>query len=430
MRYNSVPVISTFSVTKPSDIFKGETVVPLISMPINEDRLRKMQNLGLTEYQARIYLTLLDLGEAIASQLPSLSRVPRTRIYSTMNQLHEKGLVEIIPEKPTKYVPVPIEAYIEKVAERKRLEASELEMNVDDYSLEFAITPTVEVQKAGRFEAIYGRRNVRERLSKMYDGAKKEILLVGTWASPTRLVRARLPWIEEKSKEGLVLKYAFPVDSTTMDDVKVLEGLTEVRTIDMNLPIYFMVKDSEELLLCHPIPNDEVVHRGDDIAIWTDDEGIVAAMRAIAESIWSQGFAPGSANITDTLVALTKRYLDLLGVNTLPIFETLGREVGIALAKSMKSKTKKELMDEISEFWKEHGLGRAEIVSEDPMTIRLEDFIECEKLKHIEGAGCIFAENVVKAIVDEKLGVDCEIEETECKGRLTGKCRLTVTLPS
>ncbi|MCJ2669461.1 MAG: hypothetical protein KAS60_01490 [Thermoplasmata archaeon] len=404
--------------------------MPLISMPINEDRLRKMQNLGLTEYQARIYLTLLDLGEAIASQLPSLSRVPRTRIYSTMNQLHEKGLVEIIPEKPTKYVPVPIEAYIEKVAERKRLEASELEMNVDDYSLEFAITPTVEVEKAGRFEAIYGRRNVRERLSKMYDGAKKEILLVGTWASPTRLVRARLPWIEEKSKEGLVLKYAFPVDSTTMDDVKVLEGLTEVRTIDMNLPIYFMVKDSEELLLCHPIPNDEVVHRGDDIAIWTDDEGIVAAMRAIAESIWSQGFAPGSANITDTLVALTKRYLDLLGVNTLPIFETLGREVGIALAKSMKSKTKKELMDEISEFWKEHGLGRAEIVSEDPMTIRLEDFIECEKLKHIEGAGCIFAENVVKAIVDEKLGVDCEIEETECKGRLTGKCRLTVTLPS
>lgn len=399
-------------------------------MPINEDRLRKMQNLGLTEYQARIYLTLLDLGEAIASQLPSLSRVPRTRIYSTMNQLHEKGLVEIIPEKPTKYVPVPIEAYIEKVAERKRLEASELEMNVDDYSLEFAITPTVEVQKAGRFEAIYGRRNVRERLSKMYDGAKKEILLIGTWASPTRLVRARLPWIEEKSKEGLVLRYAFPVDSTTMDDVKVLEGLTDVRTIDMNLPIYFMVKDSEELLLCHPIPNDEVVHRGDDIAIWTDDEGIVAAMRAIAESIWSQGFAPGSANITDTLVALTKRYLDLLGVNTLPIFETLGREVGIALAKSMKSKTKKELLDEISEFWKEHGLGRAEIISEDPMTVRLEDFIECEKLKHIEGAGCIFAENVVKAIVDERLGVDCEIEENECKGRLTGKCRLTVTLPS
>lgn len=398
-------------------------------MPINEERLRKMQNLGLTEYQARIYLTLLDLGEAIASQLPSLSRVPRTRIYSTMNQLHEKGLVEIIPEKPTKYVPVPIETFINKVAERKRLEAKELEMNVEDYTREFAIAPSVEVKKPGKFEAIYGRRNVRERLAKMYDEAKKEILFIGTWASPTRLVRARLPWIEEKSKEGLVLKYAFPADSTTMDDVKVLENLTDVRTIDMNLPIYFIVKDSEELLLCHPIPNDEAVLRGDDISIWTNDKGMVAAMKAIAESIWEQGFQPGVANLTDVLASLTKRYVGLLGVDAIPVVETLGREVGIALSKSLKSKTKKGLLKELKSFWINHELGKLEIISEDPMTIRLEDFIECEKLKHVEGAGCIFTKNVVKAIVDEKLGTDCEVIEDECKGRLIGRCRLTITLP-
>jgi sugar-specific transcriptional regulator TrmB/predicted hydrocarbon binding protein len=398
-------------------------------MPINEERLRKMQNLGLTEYQARIYLTLLDLGEAIASQLPSLSRVPRTRIYSTMNQLHEKGLVEIIPEKPTKYVPVPVETFINKVAERKRLEAKELEMNVEDYTREFAIAPSVEVEKPGKFEAIYGRRNVRERLAKMYDEAEKEILFIGTWASPTRLVRARLPWIEEKSKEGLVLKYAFPADSTTIDDVKVLENLTDVRTIDMNLPIYFIVKDSVELLLCHPIPNDENVHRGDDISIWTDDKGMVAAMKAIAESIWEEGFRPGVANLTDMLASLTKRYVGLLGVDAFPVVETLGKEVGIALAKSMKSKTKKGLLNELKTFWVDHELGKLEIINEDPMTIRLEDFIECEKLKHVEGAGCIFTKNVVKAIIDEKLGSDCEVNEDECKGRLMGRCRLTITLP-
>ncbi|MFQ6128404.1 MAG: helix-turn-helix domain-containing protein [Thermoplasmata archaeon] len=399
-------------------------------MPINEERLRKMQNLGLTEYQARVYLTLLDLGEAIASQIPSLSRVPRTRIYSTMTQLHEKGLVEIVPEKPTKYVPVPVETFIRKVAERKRLEADDLEKTVEDYSREFAITPSVEVEKAGKFEAIYGRRNVRERLAKMYDEAKSEIFFIGTWASPTRLVRARLPWIEEKSKEGLTLKYAFPADSTTIEDVKILEDLTDVRTIDMNLPIYFIVKDSEELLLCHPIPNDEVVGRGDDIAIWTNDKGIVAAMKAIAESIWNQGFEPGSADVTNTLVALTKRYFELLGVRTLPIFETIGREVGIALAKSMKSKTKEELLSELRTFWREHSLGKIETISEDPVTMSLEDFVDCEKLKHAKGAACVFAQNVMKAIIDERLGVDCKVDEDECKGSFQKRCRLTVTFPS
>jgi sugar-specific transcriptional regulator TrmB/predicted hydrocarbon binding protein len=399
-------------------------------MPINEERLRKMQSLGLTEYQARIYLTLLDLGSAIASQLPSLSRVPRTRIYSTMNQLHEKGLVEILPEKPTKYVPVPIDAYIKKVAERKRDEASELEGDVDTYSEEFAISPTVEVKKAGKFEAIHGRRNVRERLSKMYDGAGKEMISIGTLASPTRLVRARLPWIEEKSKEGLSLRYAFPVDSTNMDDVKTLERFIDIRTIDMNLPIYFIVKDSEELLFCHPIPNDIVVHRGDDIAIWTDDEGMVTAMRAIADSIWSNGHQPGSTSITDTLVTLTRRHLDLLGVDALPVFEALGRQVGVAMAKTMKAKTKKKLLDEIKAYWKEHKLGKVEIIDVDPMTIRVEDFIECSKLGHLEGAGCIFTQNVVKGVVDEKLGVDSVVDEDECKGQKLGKCRLTVAIPS
>jgi sugar-specific transcriptional regulator TrmB/predicted hydrocarbon binding protein len=399
-------------------------------MPINEERLRKIQSLGLTEYQARIYLTLLDLGAAIASQLPSLSRVPRTRIYSTMDQLHEKGLVEIIPEKPTKYVPVPIDAYIKKVAERKRHEAKELENDVDTYSKEFAVKPTVEVERAGRFEAIHGRRNVRERLSKMYEGAEKEMISIGTLASPTRLVHSRLPWIEEKSKEGLSLRYAFPVDSSNMDDVRVLENHINVRTIDMNLPIYFVVKDSEELLFCHPIPNDLVVHRGDDIAIWTDDEGMVTAMEAIADSIWNQGHRPGTTNITDTLVALTNRHLNLLGVDALPIFEALGREVGVAMAKSLKSKTMKKLLDELKIYWKDNDLGKIKIISVDPMTIRVENFIECSKFGQLEGAGCIFTQNVVKGVVDEKLGVDSVVNEDECKGQRLGKCRLTVAIPS
>ena len=64
-----------------------------IEAPINADRIKKLMEHNLTEYQARVYLTLLDLGSATAGQIPALSRVPRTRIYATMQQLHERGLV-------------------------------------------------------------------------------------------------------------------------------------------------------------------------------------------------------------------------------------------------------------------------------------------------------------------------------------------------
>src|SRR5437870_947552 len=63
------------------------------SVPINQERVRKLMEHGLTEYQARVYLTLLDLGAATASQISPLSKVPRTRIYATMHQLiqEDKG---------------------------------------------------------------------------------------------------------------------------------------------------------------------------------------------------------------------------------------------------------------------------------------------------------------------------------------------------
>src|SRR3977135_520821 len=75
-------------------------------VPINQERVRKLMEHGLTEYQARAYLTLLDLGAATASQVSPLSKVPRTRIYATMQQLHQKGLVQILPETPLRYEPV------------------------------------------------------------------------------------------------------------------------------------------------------------------------------------------------------------------------------------------------------------------------------------------------------------------------------------
>ncbi|MCK4445106.1 MAG: TrmB family transcriptional regulator, partial [Thermoplasmata archaeon] len=116
-------------------------------MPINEERLSKMKELGLTDYQARVYLTLLDLGQSKASQIPTISRVPRTRIYSTMNQLHEKGLVEIIPESPIKYKPVPLSDYLDRVADSYRKTADGLIDKKEELVEEFAVKPVAKVEE-------------------------------------------------------------------------------------------------------------------------------------------------------------------------------------------------------------------------------------------------------------------------------------------
>ena len=272
-------------------------------MPVNPERLRKLREFGLTEYQARAYLALLDLGTATASQVPAISRVPRTRIYATMQQLHGKGLVEIIPETPLKYKPVPFSNFLAKRATEQRERAENLEASIAQLGQEFAIIGGQVVEEAGRFEAVYGRRNARERLIKMYSEAKREAYGIGTTKSPGRIMKAFGSILQEKVKDGVALHYAFPVTEGNWKDVGALEKVAEVRNIDFLMPVYMHVVDRREFLMSHPIPDDDSSYRGEDIAIWTNDEAIAGAMHAMAEKIWSTGTRPSLGDSKEAAIA-------------------------------------------------------------------------------------------------------------------------------
>lgn len=255
-------------------------------MPINAERIRKLMDHGLTEYQARVYLTLLDLGSATASQVTPHARVPRTRIYATMSQLHEKGLVEIIPETPLRYKPVPFVRFLSKTAEELRSRAAHLEESLESAGREFAVLGEVSPEHKGGFEAIYGRRNVRERLLKMYDSAERTWIGIGTSRSPVRIMRGFGDRIVERSKEGVRFRYAFPVTETNVKDVVPLAKYAEIRSVDFFVPMYMHVADAREFIMSHPIPDDDSFYRGDDISVWTDDKALAQAIANIMEHTW------------------------------------------------------------------------------------------------------------------------------------------------
>src|SRR2546422_18610 len=97
-----------------------------------------------------------------------------------MQQLHEKGLVQILPETPLRYKAVPFATYLQTLADDMRSRAKQIDTGLDGLAREFAINAQREPESRGRFEAIYGRKNVRERLLKMYDGATREVIAIGT----------------------------------------------------------------------------------------------------------------------------------------------------------------------------------------------------------------------------------------------------------
>ncbi|MEM1909715.1 MAG: TrmB family transcriptional regulator sugar-binding domain-containing protein, partial [Thermofilaceae archaeon] len=68
-----------------------------------EDVWRALEDLGLTPYEARVYIALADGSARTASEIVRLTCIPQPRVYSTLESLASRGLVEIILGKPRRY---------------------------------------------------------------------------------------------------------------------------------------------------------------------------------------------------------------------------------------------------------------------------------------------------------------------------------------
>jgi sugar-specific transcriptional regulator TrmB len=65
-----------------------------------ENLHEKLRKMGLTEYEAKTYLCLLEDRIATASKISSDSGVPRTKVYSVLESLTEKGWVSVYSGVP------------------------------------------------------------------------------------------------------------------------------------------------------------------------------------------------------------------------------------------------------------------------------------------------------------------------------------------
>jgi len=82
---------------------------------MQEGIVEGLRKLGLTEYEAKAYATLVGMGEATAREVHELSGVPRTRIYDILRDLGGKGFVEFVQGSPTYYRAVEPDRVMERL---------------------------------------------------------------------------------------------------------------------------------------------------------------------------------------------------------------------------------------------------------------------------------------------------------------------------
>lgn len=90
--------------------------------------MAKLRDLGLSEYEARAYRSLLRTGPTTAKELSRASDVPMGRIYDVLNGLEQYGLVRSqAASRPKQYVAVEPDVGMERLLADRKEELAEKE---------------------------------------------------------------------------------------------------------------------------------------------------------------------------------------------------------------------------------------------------------------------------------------------------------------
>jgi sugar-specific transcriptional regulator TrmB len=134
-----------------------------------------LKSLGLTKYEALVYIALLKVSSASASGIHEISGVPRASVYTVIDQLLEKGLVSVSQSAPKRFAAFPPEdaisrlmGYIERDAQYTR----------DSLSLIYQERTSSGTGSEDLIWNIYGIENIKKSLIHLISGAKMEIRIV------------------------------------------------------------------------------------------------------------------------------------------------------------------------------------------------------------------------------------------------------------
>ena len=242
---------------------------------MSEDVINTLREMGLRGYEAKAYLSLLELGVATASQISEHSEVPYSKIYEVLNSLERKGWIETQDERPRRYYPKP---------PTEALEATRLKVEEKIKAWEKAIKEEI--------QPLYERREIRERpdiwilrgenatiakIKELLEGVKEEVMVAApqlTW----NLMKTVAPTLERKIESGVnvMLLLSKNADLTVL---RALSGLAEVRLRD-HLFGGGVIADGREAILV-------LGERGKpSLTIWSDHSGLVKFAKEYFRNLW------------------------------------------------------------------------------------------------------------------------------------------------
>lgn len=105
--------------------------MPAASRESNLSISQELQELGFTDYEARVYVAVLQASPVTAYEISKNNGLPRPNVYSALEGLERKGAVHRASNEPVRYVPVSPKELLERIARSVNTRCTSLRERLD-----------------------------------------------------------------------------------------------------------------------------------------------------------------------------------------------------------------------------------------------------------------------------------------------------------
>ena len=196
---------------------------------------------GLNNYELKAYEALIKTGKSTATRICKVTDIPQGKIYTVLESLIKKGLVDLIPKEPKEFIPNdPNLLSVNLLKKGKELEEAKnsIEQLKELYQIEKVVDESKILVRQGKKSFYALLKNLRE--PKNYEYAVK-------WTSEFDNDNAKKQ--KKQISEGVDLKVLTRLDTETKTNVKKwLKVHPNIKKIE-NDGVAMSITDNEEVMI-------------------------------------------------------------------------------------------------------------------------------------------------------------------------------------
>lgn len=254
-----------------------------------------LKELGLSEYEAHAYVCLMQRGISTAQEVSDGADVPQPRVYDALDDLSQKGFVNVQPGRPKKFGPVEPEVAIERFCEFKQRQYDEELSRMQLLGERLADAVGDETTAAERSDICWtysDRHRILEKLCELTTAATSEIRMITTPLSFEHILNHHVEELARKAESGTTIQAVVSEDrsvsSAVYDRAAEIMEIRRVETIEGRIYLY----DNAHVLVAFAAPNDDGY-----VGISTTSDTLYRTQSQLFDLLWENGREPGRRSI-------------------------------------------------------------------------------------------------------------------------------------